>query len=270
MELMLRRLRDAVPDGFWTLDTKRFTEKWYRARLLRPRSALDPLLVDERRAHVRRRVARPTLPEITTDRVPSNALAPERLGFYIPYHAVPAIDAGIYLMLDGVRSVGDVLLSYDAALSRDEALFAAQLFAFHRFEHACRVEGYAMRLEAILRRPVYRTLFDAIRGPLRATFEAQASAIAARNAARAFRADLAKESIVGDVLDRFLAEHAGEDAWELRTPVASREAQYRMMEDFRSTILGDAQRTSEWIWHPVANLFAPVPGVHAFAVGLRG
>lgn len=266
---MLRRLRDAVPDAFWSVETKRFTDRWHRARLLRPRSALDPLLVAAPRARKRRRVARPTLPEITTDPVPADPLAPERLGFYVPYHCVPATDAGIYLMLDGIRGIANLLVAYDGALTRSDALFAAQLFAFHRFEHACRVEGFAMRLEALLRKPVYRKFFALIRGALRPTFTGQASASAARTAARAFGSDRAKESIVGYVLDRYLEEHGGPEAFELRTPVASRQAQYRMMEELRATILGGEQRTSEWIWHPVSNLFAPVPGVHAFAVEPR-
>ncbi|MHB0971387.1 MAG: hypothetical protein ACYC7A_18195 [Thermoanaerobaculia bacterium] len=267
---MLRRLREAVPDAFWTLETKRFTDRWHRARLLRPRSALDPLLTDARRGRARRRVARPTLPGITTDPVPADPLAPERLGFYVPYHCVPATDAGIYLMLDGIRGVANLLVAYDGALTPGDALFAAQLFAFHRFEHACRVEGFAMRLEALLREPVYKTFFALTRNALRATFTGQASAIAARTAARAFGNDRAKESIVGYALDRYLVEHGGPDVADLRTPVASRQAQYRMMEELRSTILGSEDRTSEWIWHPVANLFAPVPGVHAFAVEPRG
>ncbi|MGA7617318.1 MAG: hypothetical protein WBX15_19310 [Thermoanaerobaculia bacterium] len=266
---MLRRLREALPDAFWDVDLSDLETHWIRERLVRPRFAVPQQLLDAV-SDPGKAGSDPALPLVSGLSVQESnrggGLEIDRLGFYLPYHAAPSREAGIHLSLSGLGRLAGFLSEVEPELGRDESAMAAQLFAFHHFEYHYRLEAFAIRLEVLLRKPAYRTILEATRSELRRDLEAQATASAVRATTRPLHDQPEKEGHVERAMLAYLERHDASGAADLLSPMDCRDAQYRLMEALRSRVMGEPAVDDAWIWHPVFNLFAPVPGVHAFLI----
>ena len=85
---------------------------------------------------------------------------PDALGFYLPFHSFYPTWWGVYLIAEGVESLGAFIHDYACEdLDWSESIRVAEMFIyFHEaFHHA--TECFATRLEIIYRRPLYTRAF---------------------------------------------------------------------------------------------------------------
>lgn len=84
--------------------------------------------------------------------------SPDVLAFYLPWHIFDKNLWGIYLLVEGVDSLGaDIHAQYPQILSKSDARRAAKLFLYYHEAYHNAVETFAARVEVSHRMPCYLT-----------------------------------------------------------------------------------------------------------------
>lgn len=102
----------------------------------------------------------PGAPGRSGPRTPSRQPPPSIYAFYLPWHDFPRQDWGIYLLFQGINSLGRDIHGFAAGwLTLSEARRVARMFLFHHEAYHNVSETFAARLEVSHRQPCYRAGF---------------------------------------------------------------------------------------------------------------
>lgn len=91
-------------------------------------------------------------------RSPTRVILPDAAAFYLPWHHFDNNVWGIYLIVEGIESIGEQILALCGGwLNRGECMNVAKVFLFHHEAYHNAVETFAVRLETSHRSACYKT-----------------------------------------------------------------------------------------------------------------
>lgn len=189
---------------------------------------------------------------------------PDALAFYLPFHYFYPTWWGIYLVVEGVHRLAEILKSAGrGSLETQDCVVASRIFLFgHEQYHHC-VESLSARLEVTHRNPAYKTGFEA---HYRKTYntpdcieEALANAHALKRTLNAFKADPTKQRNLQKAFVEYL-EHCPPGynrAMEFTTPGPFKRAERRLAEDSHKASFPDIPDARPRLWKAFPHSFHP-------------
>lgn len=189
---------------------------------------------------------------------------PDALAFYLPFHYFYPTWWGIYLVVEGVHRLGEILrVAGNGSLETQDCMLASRIFLFGHEQYHHRVESLSARLEVTHRNPAYRTGFEA---HYRKTYntpdcieEALANAHGLKRTLAAFKANSTKQqSIQKAFVEYFRHNPPGYNrAMEFATSGPFKRGEHSLAEDSHRVSFPDRPDARPRVWKAFPHGFHP-------------